>query len=437
MHRLTRSLRPLVAVATAGTALAALLMAPADPAEAFGTTHYFGQRAEHEHITRSALGCPAYGDCLDHEPLDVLAGKPGDFGGVGQPDVPPADGEEAHCDNADFLSPSVDPAYPRDRGQASAKLLACVQYARAEFHRGVDEAGRIVDAAGNVARQWEGYRHVALHDFGRALHAVQDFYSHSNWGDLARPGPVGRENPPGLNQRTPTLLFNLLMPQPTAAQVPYELSTGCYDDGCEGRVVHGGYKEAEEQDRALNKDKGRIDDAGHASDPKTYRGQGNGGHNFRQAVGDAISDTRLQWKDFLYALTVKYGSSRGSRIGCYLARDNPREVCGPRTSVGGHAGGAPRATAPGAPRTAPADPSCGIHTQQPGGAGATVFVQYKNCGPATVEVAPLATEVVNPAATFAYARLCRPVAPGGITSWVIDEQYFPGPDVLFHRITHC
>jgi hypothetical protein len=51
----------------------------------------------------------------------------------------------------------------------------------------------------------------AVFFFGRALHGVQDFYSHSNWADEAAPGPnrsdlptfldINRDNPPGLITR--------------------------------------------------------------------------------------------------------------------------------------------------------------------------------------------------------------------------------------------
>src|SRR5689334_23312654 len=86
---------------------------------AFGTVwspDVFKQRAEHERLTRAALGC--YGqspirDCFERRSLDQLAGYDGSMGAVGAPDINEALSPQAHCDNADFFD-SED--YPQSRG---------------------------------------------------------------------------------------------------------------------------------------------------------------------------------------------------------------------------------------------------------------------------------------------------------------------------------
>src|SRR3954465_13938971 len=80
---------------------------------AFGTINSFGQRSEHERITRAALACPpgtkSDGSCFEPRSLDQLAGHAGTFGGVGSPDLDEFFGVFPHCDDADFFNT---PGYP-------------------------------------------------------------------------------------------------------------------------------------------------------------------------------------------------------------------------------------------------------------------------------------------------------------------------------------
>lgn len=71
-------------------------------AAGFGTLNKLGQNAEHEHITRAALGD------FDPRTLNEIAGATGSFGAVGAPDNPVRGllfSSEAHCDNGDYLDP--------------------------------------------------------------------------------------------------------------------------------------------------------------------------------------------------------------------------------------------------------------------------------------------------------------------------------------------
>jgi hypothetical protein len=162
-----------------------------------------------------------------------------------------------------------------------------------------------------------------LEAFGRVLHGVQDFYSHSNWADEADPTrAIGPDNPPGLNLPAPSPVLDLRSETPP--DVPADLSTGCYvlrDEipgvgECEGRVTHA----------ALNKDTGLIDpDTGEATDPTKPRGMVE--DNFAKAVAGAIEESRQQWQDFGAELAVRYGDDRASAMVCALTHDDATGDC--------------------------------------------------------------------------------------------------------------
>src|SRR5450755_325777 len=118
-------------------------------AAAFGTVNTigFGQHAEHERITRLALGCragepPDDGSCFEPASLANVAGsstslrppKSGSFGAVGAADDQPlrlgwGGPYYWHCDDADFLH--VPYGYPQTRAHATQKPQACRSWARA------------------------------------------------------------------------------------------------------------------------------------------------------------------------------------------------------------------------------------------------------------------------------------------------------------------
>ena len=186
----------------------------------------------------------------------------------------------AHCDDADYLAGD----YPRTRDEATAALRECLDHPRGAFRAAVESAAGLLDADGRIVADEVGLtldcafgvpaerraKCATLEAFGRALHGLQDFYSHSNWADEADPArPIGVDNP-GLNRSAPSPVLDLGGTSPPA--VPADLSTGCYVlrdwvpgvEACAGRITHAG----------LNKDNGLIDpDTGAATEPTTMRGK--------------------------------------------------------------------------------------------------------------------------------------------------------------------
>lgn len=136
-----------------------------------------------------------------------------------------------------------------------------------------------------------------LEGFGRALHSVQDFYSHSNWVDHADPKrPVDATNPPGLGLTISAEFLNLRVTNDIGSLVPLNLSTGCFYPtditlgmggnlpfpDCTNRITY----------HTLTKDYGLIsatDGSMSMLGPDTPRGVI--GDNFNLAVQAAIRDT--------------------------------------------------------------------------------------------------------------------------------------------------
>jgi hypothetical protein len=306
-------------------------------AAAFGTIDTGGQNREHERITRAAVACAAAagpdGDCFEPRSADQLAGHAKTFGAIGDPDLTEVFIPAAHCDDADFLAGG----YPRTRAEATGALLDCVNHLRGRFREAVDNAKDLLDDEGRIdsgevtldtdceltQRNEQRAKCTSLEGFGRALHGVQDFYSHSNWADEADPArPIGADNPPGLNLTAPSPILDLRgSGTPT---VPADLTTGCFVlrdtvpgvEECELRVTHA----------ALNKDLGLIDpNTGGATSPTTPRGMV--GSNFAKAVAGAIAETRHQWQDLRTELEASYGAKKASLMVCALTHDDPLNDC--------------------------------------------------------------------------------------------------------------
>lgn len=302
---------------------AGVLLVSSSAAFAFGTIHSFGQNAEHERITRHALGCGVVNgpdQCFHAWSLDELAGANGTFGAVGAPDNP-ANGRlsdaKSHCDNGDYLDV---PNYPQSPQKASSAITACRDYMAEKINEAVRDAGPLIKNGklddGQIPTilacrfnytKGRAFCNV-IEDFGISLHASQDFYSHSNWTDRAdATRPISLENPPGLNNSGPAPYIGLETP----VQMPAGLITGCFaglppngTSGCPGRVTH----------YYLNKDKGTIDPV--IGGGTTPRGQIN--NNFRNAVVAAISDTQLKWRFLQRRLISQYGEKNASLMICAL-----------------------------------------------------------------------------------------------------------------------
>jgi Ca2+-binding RTX toxin-like protein len=365
-----------IAVGVVATMMA--LAAPAG-ALAFGTVSFLGQDREHERMTRAALACPAAqksdGSCFEPRSVAMLAGELGLFGAVGAPDFPPPEKAAAHCDEADYIDAARDPRakkYAQTRAQARKRLVACHKHLRAQFNAGVAAAGAIVNDQGVIVpTQVDLTTNCRVHDrkqiptwlravlpddfapyldsilaveggvetrakclailgFGKALHGVEDFYSHTNWVDakVARQ-KIRIENPAGLQRADLPPLLNLRALG--SGKIRFELISGCFSlneklsplpDGCKGRAKH----------IHLQKDEGTIDSAsGAATNPGTPRGQvphPTAGTNFAAAVGGAIRDVRTrQWPDFRDELAIKYGPRKANLITCALTHDDPVNDC--------------------------------------------------------------------------------------------------------------
>ena len=380
-----------------------LLAAPAT-ASAFGTVDSFGQHAEHEKITR-VLSCDAVdrpGRCFQPRSLDELAGRKGSFGAVGAPDrlgEVTADGA-AHCDAADDL-PGF-PYPPQGAARAALALRECVDEFEEHLDQALAAAGDLVDGDRVIPRQARisdvfglagseagicEYPRVAargagesakcrvFNGVGRALHAAEDFWSHSNWADQAdpnvptilAPGTVQQSgagwrhkdvvppnnvdpvysftNPAGLHRSelVPFMRYPVARDTlPTDAQIQAGTApiTGCddsveeltkiVDPVCVGRVGHS----------HLNKDKGLIDwRTGETREPSTPRGKIS--DNFRRAVTGARAQARAVWGDFTARVVDRYGERRGGTILDAITNDTPWTACriGP-------SGGNPRAFFP-------------------------------------------------------------------------------------------
>lgn len=304
--------------------MGALLSLNASTAYSFGILNNHGvlsQNAEHEFITRGALAQFSLGP----ETLDLIAGKTGGAGAIGAPDIYLPWKSRAHCDGGDYMAIAD---YPHTRSKADKRLRKCREWIFENLDKAVKRAGKMVDEDGKVKKPsnpeklqcvFNGLRGRAkcnvLEKMGYAMHASQDFYSHSNWTDLPDATMVlGFNNPPGLGNLNPSLWLN---PRHRQETVPAQLISGCFSLnplGCKDRVSHGD----------LNKDTGltkiQLTPLVIAKGT-TQRGQHNG--NFERAVRAAIMDSADKWAYFEEQVKIKYPGKRGELIICAVRNDDP------------------------------------------------------------------------------------------------------------------
>ncbi|GAA2399439.1 hypothetical protein GCM10010191_03070 [Actinomadura vinacea] len=340
-HTLRRSLVAAMVITTVLGVAVAVQVVRSPKAEAFATYYWFSSgHGEHEKVTRAALACPedqpSDGTCFEPDSMDILAGYRGYLGGVGGPDSWLSGGEldnpAAHCDNADYIRPEDNGGntYVRSRSQASEQLVDCLRHLRGRFHSAAQQAGTAFDDDGDLSnyetrsscadygppgqRARAKCRFVDL--FARALHGVQDFYSHSNWVDSADPGkPTGVGNPPGMHRSEVFPLMNFRLPLSSPSDVPEQLTTGCYpSDECGGRIRH---------DEELNKDVAQIDPATGKVTRDGTSARGSISDNQERAVLWAINDTRRQWAEMRGEIRARYGDDKGDTIICAMTHDTP------------------------------------------------------------------------------------------------------------------
>ena len=336
----------------AGCLVLAVLGAVPAAASAFGTVRILGQRAEHERITRLALGCrdgqTHDGSCFERASLNQVAGSDATWGAVGAPDNIPlhlgGGPPYWHCDDADFLGAV---GYPQSRVDATQRLNECRFWAREMLYDGVKHfvEGRswpqdgALDRAKNLLNNGRVdvsdpgtgvFNPPCLFDgkagrakcnvyepFGYVLHAVEDFYSHSNWADQPDPTkPISITNPPGLGHRDLPSFWDLRAEAGTLPDT--NLATGCYPtDRCHGRITH---------DEGLSKDRADINtESGLVTDPTMPRGKI--GDNTQRAVNDAINEARRQWAILRFLLVERYGAENGGKMICALTSDSADRSC--------------------------------------------------------------------------------------------------------------
>lgn len=343
-----------LAAAFAAALLAALALGT-ERADGFGTINRLGQQAEHERITRMLqCGNPApVADCVQSRTMSVLAGRDGTLGAVGQPDHPlelyafP----DAHCDGGDYFDRA---GYPQTLAQANAHIQRCAFAAFARLNAAVDAAGQIVDGDGRLrvsetdidscgfpsqttasTADSKTAKCQVLNQFGRSLHAIEDFWSHSNWADAAGPGTTAVDNPPGmLRSAIPEFFRYGSSGGVTSAdqlQIPAGLITGCDDSFPTEALTHSSCgKPGSSGDRVkhsdLNKDRGVIDPrTGATSQPDTSRGKL--GRNFAAAVTGARDHVAQTWVDLTAAIRARYPGARGAAIIGAIASDTPWTRC--------------------------------------------------------------------------------------------------------------
>jgi hypothetical protein len=334
------------ALIAAAMAVAFVTAGPTASGWAFGSLNFFGQNAEHQHITEAIRRADPRWQVNS---FAMLAGKDGNMGGVAAPDRPMDSGGITkgsgpgykHCDGGDYLST---PGYQQSRDAARAELESCARYFQTLMGRAVRYSGKLVSADLVVDRSVFRVTSVpessfspndictypfslepdtnakcdVMNAFGRALHLAEDVYAHSNWADVADPTkPTGPQNPPGLGMTT----IPEFLRYPGQPTIPDGLISGCDDtpsgpSDCpgQGRVAHS----------MLAKDNGSFTLTTFSPTDKYPRGRVtvNGVTNFERAIRGAWQQADTSWQELQSAIIAKYGRERGDLIITTLVSDS-------------------------------------------------------------------------------------------------------------------
>ncbi|MDQ0466805.1 hypothetical protein QO010_004601 [Caulobacter ginsengisoli] len=298
---------------------AAILIGLTGSAQGFGTLRSLGQNAEHERITRDALG-----GLLQPWTLAEMAGENGQYGAVGSPDDVSRGlmfRHENHCDGGDYYAVKD---YPQSRADAQRTIEDCRRYIFARLDEAVKDAGALVQNYNGIwmvrADQMTSkpndcsYRGTkgrakcnVLEDMGLALHAAQDFYSHSNWVDRTS-GDITVKNPPGLGNAGRA---RWLDPRYRGEGFPGGLITGCFTAKPEMAFCNYGLLSRYNRVKHdyLNKDGADAE-----------RGK-NG--NFDRAWAAAVEDSRDKWNWLEERIRATYAPAAADKIICALRNDSP------------------------------------------------------------------------------------------------------------------
>ena len=334
----------------------------ATPAAAFGSVDLsvIGQKSVHEKLTRT-LSCDADAavrNCFEPTSISVLAGGAGTFGAVGEPDNP-LDGmpnpAARHCDNIDYGFGSY-----QTIDEAQASFDACLDWFQSYMDFAVMSAAGLLSADGTIDgaatdivnafgstfnscsfpdpkkgnSSNDSAKCNVLNGLGRALHAYEDIWSHSNWGDVADPAkPVDIANPSGMGMTEQP--WFMAYPGPRSAPIPAGLISGCDDSlsrsECQ-RTVAGDQKVVQSRTghSMLNKDNGDVDPGScTASNPLSSRGKivVDGTSNFTRAVTGGCGAAARAWTDLQNALIAKYGASSAAMMIRAITSDHPLTAC--------------------------------------------------------------------------------------------------------------
>lgn len=290
---------------------AAVLVFAADAAFAFGMLG--SQGAWHEKITREALQ-----GVLEEKTLASFAGASKAAGAVGAPDLNAPMNDAQHCDNGDHF-PAAD--YPQKAAEAQAKLRSCRAFMFERIESAVSRVAGLVTPDGKVVEsEYPTYvscvyvpdksgraKCDVLARLGQAVHAAQDFYSHSNWVDEPAPGENSPDNPAGLGKQG-----NAPFLESDAAATPPGLISGCFDKTSvvsEARGCNYGDGKKRVKHAVLNKD-----------GPTKPRGAING--NFERARAAAAAETKRKWAYFEDRVRKTYPGKRGEVMICAMRKDD-------------------------------------------------------------------------------------------------------------------
>ena len=300
----------------AGRALASILAAclclTAWGLPAWAFTPFSVERgpSEHRRLAEAALGCrPGLAEsCWSRAALDRLEVA------IRRPDITWITLKEAaHCDGGDLP------------GEGAEALIRCKAWMFDSLDLAVKAADGLVDAAGRPVGDARGCAWRVLRprtalcevDFhlGRALHAAQDFYSHTNWVDAPVPATeVSLRNPQGLGGAGPIPWLARDKTEPP----PPGLMSGCFVFLPEPFFCHGRTRHAN-----LNKDHRTSPEEADRKPPP----RGAIGGNFPRAFEAAVGETDRFWGAFEARLVSTYGERRGQAMSCRL-RGLPPSVCG-------------------------------------------------------------------------------------------------------------
>jgi hypothetical protein len=340
MERIHRDRPRRLLVPAAAFCLAVQALTTASPAQAFTADN-------HDKVTLDAV---AFGPATAEQVRSAV--KISDAG-------PRGNDSRAHCDNADYLTTEDHEGvpYPRSRTRADRELQSCAQYAYENFVRAVSAADGMVDSAGKAIPEQVADRTCAfdegpdrkkcevLDGLGRSWHAIEDFYSHSNYADKHDPAiPVGRLNPPGLALLAPAPLFDMAAFRKDwaklnilatfSADLDPRLTTGCFhnDEDSQGYrnddCVRGSSRVTHQDDDPHSGYPGNG--VGLAKDSNAYQrarltfsDEGGGRTNLEQVMAQATSEIKHQWALFHDALVSQYGRTRADGMVEAIVTDHP------------------------------------------------------------------------------------------------------------------